>query len=752
MKKSNKYFIGIIVFILFTPLLSFAQLSKSSTPKSFTQNLSLTVPAFSTGTVDVQQLLVEDDAEEKQGVPQRFGFPFDVNLNLTNSGSWQNFPDGSRIWTLSIVSTDAQSINLLYDNFWLPEGAELFIYNKDKSMVIGAFTSQNNKAHRQFATAPVQGDEIILELNLSPEVTYPGEISISRVVHAYRNIFEKMDKDYGSSGSCNNNVNCPEGDPWQDEINSVAMIILGSGFRWCSGSMINNVRQDLTPYFLTADHCLNSPSTFIFMFNYQSPTCSNINGPTTMTIQGSTLLASNGFSDFALLLLDETPPDSFNIFYSGWSNINTSATTSVGIHHPAGDIKKISFNDNPVSSTSYYSTSSGDNSHWRVDDWEDGTTEGGSSGSPLYDQNHRIIGQLHGGNASCGSITDDWYGKFSTSWDGSAASNRLRDWLDPDNTGTTTMDGIDANGLTFSADTIIGWVPMDVQFTASSIAPVDTWGWDFGDGFVDSVQNPFHSYNNPGVYDVRLDVSSEGIPSFRLKNNYIIALADTLTETDIESTPATQIIVTVNATNNLPLDKIIIPIEYAGNLGLTFDSMSTNSCRTENFEVVDFIHFDTWYSRMVVRIQASIANSEIELPVGSGSILKLYFNIDGAAQSSDTTILFMDGYTSGPNTYLPTFSGTLLEYQPEIHSGVITIVSSCCLGIAGNVDNDPLDNIDISDLVTLVDYMFQSGAEPDCIEEANIDGSIVEPLIDISDLVILVDYMFQSGAAPSSCP
>jgi len=104
--------------------------------------------------------------------------------------------------------------------------------------------------------------------------------------------------------------------------------------------MINNVREDLTPYFLTADHCLNNPETFIFMFNYQSSGCTNSNGPTTMTVQGSTLLANNTFSDFALLLLDETPPDSFNIFYSGWSNVNVSATTSVGIHHPAGDIKK----------------------------------------------------------------------------------------------------------------------------------------------------------------------------------------------------------------------------------------------------------------------------------------------------------------------------------------------------------------------------------------------------------------------------
>ena len=72
----------------------------------------------------------------------------------------------------------------------------------------------------------------------------------------------------------------------------------------------------------------------------------------------------------------------------------------------------------------------------------------------------------------------------------------------------------------------------------------------------------------------------------------------------------------------------------------------------------------------------------------------------------------------------------------------------CCVGIRGNVDNDPGNNIDISDLVYLVDYMFCQGPESPCPEEADIDGSGV---LDISDLVRLVDYMFNSGLPPESC-
>ncbi len=750
MRHQQIIFIFILGIFLSLPSTSSAQLSHGGTPKSFELSFKSSTQTITTATanIDVPALLAEDAEEEKQGIPQRFGFPFDVSYNLLNSGNWTTLQDGSKLWTLQIESPGAYSINLIYDNFRISDGAEFFIYNQDRSMVIGAFTSENNKPYEKFATAPVKGDFITLELNVPAEVSYPGEISISRIVHAYRDLFYKADKAFGSSGSCNNNVNCPEGDPWSDEINSVAMIILGSGSRWCSGSMVNNVRQDLTPYFLTANHCLNEPETFIFMFNYQSPSCTNINGPTTMTLQGSTLLSTNTTSDFALLLLDDTPPDSFDIFYSGWSNVDVAASTSVGIHHPAGDIKKISFNDNSVTSTGYLTSSASNNSHWRVDDWEDGTTEGGSSGSPLFDQDHRVIGQLHGGYASCASITDDWYGKFATSWDGSASSNRLRDWLDPDNTGATTLDGIDANGLAFDVDTSIGWIPFDVQFSATSAIPIDTWDWDFGDGNFASVQNPLHNYTTPGAFDVRLDVTTGVEQAFRLKQNFIVALADTLSETDVESDPGATIVVTLNAENNIPINNFIIPVEYSGDLKLSFDSISTVGCRTEYFNEVGLIHVDAWNKRITARVQATFTDTQPDLPQGSGAILKLYFVIDAAAQGADTTVLQIDGYTSGENIYTPLFSSPLHEYQPILQPATITVFPSCCVGIRGNVDNDPGDNVDISDLVQLVDFIFVGGVAPECEEEGNVDGL---GDTDISDLVQLVDFIFTGGIPPANC-
>ena len=400
-------------------------------------------------------LLAEDAEEEKLGVPMRFGYPFDVNYNLMNSGSWETLDDGGRLWRLKIECPGAYSINLVYERFRLPEGARLYLYSEDQSMVIGAFSSQNNKPYDRFSTAPVKGEVCILEYYVPAGLSHPGEIEISRIVHGYRDIFfsdRSKDADgFNGSGSCNNNVHCPEGDPWQNEIRSVAMIINGGGYRWCSGAMVNNVRQDLTPYFLTADHCLGSEPDWVIMFNYESPNCDNINGPTWMTISGTTLRAANDFSDFALVELSEAPPDSYNVYYAGWTNVDVASSQSVAIHHPSGDIKKISFDYDPVTSTSYLSAAAGDNSHWRIGQWEDGTTEGGSSGSPLFDPDHRIVGQLHGGYASCTSITSDWYGKFSKSWNhGASAASRLSDWLDPDNTGADVLDGRGSGGVRIS--------------------------------------------------------------------------------------------------------------------------------------------------------------------------------------------------------------------------------------------------------------------------------------------------------------
>ncbi len=445
---SGKILSSVITMLLLAASTVYSQISAGGKPVSFSIAARGNIQTLTMPPIDVAAYLAEDMREGKD-VPYRFGAPIEVAYDLKNSGTWETLNDGARLWRLKITSQGAYSLNLLYDEFWLPQGGQLFLYNADRSSEIGAFTSANNKEYRTFATAPTQGDEVTLEYSQPASVTETPIIKISRVVHGYHNLFDVGGmagvNGFSDAGSCNNNVNCPVGVGWADQIRSVAMILTGGGSRLCSGAMVNNVRRNGTPYFLTANHCLGGEASWIFMWNYQSPTCSNIDGPTWMTVQGSTLKATFSTSDFALVQLTEAPPDSYLVYFAGWSAADVAGDSSCGIHHPQGDIKKISFDYGFTQMTDYLRNGPG-TTHLRIVNWEDGTTEPGSSGSPLFNKHKQVVGQLHGGFASCTSITSDWYGKLARSWlGGGSNSSGLRNWLDPDNTGAITLDGYDPN-------------------------------------------------------------------------------------------------------------------------------------------------------------------------------------------------------------------------------------------------------------------------------------------------------------------
>ena len=423
----------------------YAQLSEGGTPYSFRNIVSNEIVIIEMPSVDIETLLAEDAVEEKLGIPYRFGYPIETDIDIISRGTFETLSNGDKLWRLNIYAPGATSINLNFNDFWLPEGAMLYLYNDSRNEVIGAFTKRNNKENGEFATGILRGEGTTLEYYEPAFAESRGFINISSVVYGYKDVFKKLEiDDFGQSGFCNINTICPDGDDWRNEIRAAAMILTAGGSRLCSGAMINNVRQDLTPYFLTANHCVGTGSNnWIIMFKYESPQCSpSVNGPLNYTVQGTQLLANNTASDFALFLLTEAPPDSYEVHFAGWSAIDVPSTNSVGIHHPRGDVKKICFDDDPPTSHAWSGTPA--NSHWRIGVWDDGTTEPGSSGSPLFDQNHRITGQLHGGLASCTVLDYDSYGKFSFSWDyGSTPSTRVKDWLDPDNTGTLVLDGWD---------------------------------------------------------------------------------------------------------------------------------------------------------------------------------------------------------------------------------------------------------------------------------------------------------------------
>ncbi len=433
MKRLLKSCMALGLFLLCTTSMN-AQISQGGTPLTWgNDKINWNIPNYELEPFDVEAFLAEDEiVNETKAAPYRFGKNFDVSLTFDNSGRWKTLPNGDRVWLMSIESAGAKSINLAFDQFYLQPGCELFMYSEDHQHLIGAFTHKNNAADGLFATYPLPGEKIILEFYEPAEQAGNSSIEIKTITHAYRDL-DVIARGIGDSGACNNNVICSEGDPWRDEINAVAMVVVGSN-GICSGALINNTANDGHPYFLTADHCTGGGvSNWVFRFNWQSTTCVGNNTDTFQTINGSTMLAQGGSADYALLEINNGNPipASATPYFAGWDATGVNPTSQVGIHHPAGDFKKISFDDDAAGTATY-----GGATCWRIFDWEDGTTEGGSSGSPIFDQNKRIVGQLYGGQASCSFNVNDYYGKFDVTYP------NVCQWLAP-GCNTLVLDGYD---------------------------------------------------------------------------------------------------------------------------------------------------------------------------------------------------------------------------------------------------------------------------------------------------------------------
>lgn len=400
--------------------------------------------------VNTAELEAEDRDRERSGRPfaPRFAKNIEVIYTLDNSGTWETLNNGSRLWRLRIVSPGALSLNLGLERFELPTGAEFWILAPNGSGAQGPYTRSNQNGAGGLWTAVVIGEEIVVELRV-PKGT-EANLKIVSVNHGYRFFGEREALIPNKRGACNINVACPEGDPWRDQIRSVARISI-SGMYLCTAQLVNNTIEDFTPYVLTAQHCVEQSSdapSVVAYWNFQSPECNDLAGGNLSQNQsGSTFISSSEYetgSDFTLLELDDQPQPSFNVYYSGWDARDQLPSATTVIHHPSGDEKSISFDDDPPTVTSLGgSASPGDGGYLRVADWDVGTTEAGSSGSCLFNStSKRCVGTLSGGYAACGNNEPDWFGWVHAHWMGEGSSaTRLSDWLDPGNTGALTWSG-----------------------------------------------------------------------------------------------------------------------------------------------------------------------------------------------------------------------------------------------------------------------------------------------------------------------
>lgn len=471
------------------------------------------VAARNVPALDLEKIKAEDAADVLNDLSPRFAVPVPVDITTANAGTWEIASDGRHVWRYRVRSELASSFNFGFTDYNLPKGAELWVYSSDFTSRFGPYTIQNNHAHHQLWTPVVLGDDAVIELSLLATDRNNFRLHLTQIGQGYRGFGAKDltpgpgckpggDKNSRviTSESCNMDVAClGANDPWQANRRSVAAQGTG-GSRVCTGSLLNNTANDRSMLYITATHCgvtaTNAPSLFVY-WNFDAPSCrlpgsaasgsTTVVGPTNQTQTGATFLAqtndpfsgttpANTRSDVTLVRFNNAANPAHNLYWSGWDRQDiasvcvepTDPTATAGlcasIHHPDGDEKRITF----VQENMFTADIAGATGiHWQAN-WDPtppilpnipapqpttlppGVTERGSSGSPIYNANRRLVGVLSGGPSFCGATGGslaDQYGKLAHAWEGlGTATTRVKDYLDPGNTGALFIDGIGSAG------------------------------------------------------------------------------------------------------------------------------------------------------------------------------------------------------------------------------------------------------------------------------------------------------------------
>ncbi len=390
----------------------------------------------------------------------QYAEPRAVDIQPENAGEWAT--QGDRwIWTVDVASPGAKSINLGFTEYEMPEGAALRIRSHQTGHSIGPFTISDNEAHGQLWTPIMLGDHMTIELTVPASQRHLTKLKLSSVNHGFVDVVSRS-----LSGSCNIDTRCGSEDGialidrFRDQIQSVAAVSSGGG-RFCTGFLVNNVQNDSRPYFITAAHCgftQNNAASLIAYWNYENSSCRPVNssasgsdgdGLLSQFNTGATMVATavNGDRDpesvdYTLLLLDDPIDPDYSPYYAGWDIRPVLPDSSFVVHHPNGEEKRISFDyDFPV-----YTIFEGDTVFIRVNDWDLGTTEGGSSGAPQFNMKGQAIGFVSGGQAACGNDEWDEFGSLRRSFQGEGTpETSLADWLDPAGTGQQVINGINGS-------------------------------------------------------------------------------------------------------------------------------------------------------------------------------------------------------------------------------------------------------------------------------------------------------------------
>ncbi|MCW5849049.1 MAG: trypsin-like peptidase domain-containing protein [Anaerolineae bacterium] len=378
---------------------------------------------------DLSQVFLEDAQPSSGPKGRRIGIvrqlpsPVTILGKQASSGTWHTLKDGGTLWTLTAQSKGALGIRVHLEDVSLPSGTQIILYNiANPTEVYGPYDVTDLYGRSDFWTETVFGSTVGLELYLPPTVDVASvRFQVRELVHMY---LDPTAPSAVTEASCHNDVTCHSA--WATEASGTALftITVGGLEFACTGALLNTYDNETwTGYFLTANHCLSdsesalgtqqAADTMEFFWLFQTSQC-NGTPPDRLRVPrtggGADLVANrtrNGGNDFALVRIRRAIPGGLSLL--GWTTWTPGANDVLtGIHHPGGTFKRISFG----------SLASTNSNYWTVR-WSSGIIEHGSSGSPLFDRDHRIVGQLSAGTLplTCANTNlRGEYGRFAVTY------------------------------------------------------------------------------------------------------------------------------------------------------------------------------------------------------------------------------------------------------------------------------------------------------------------------------------------------
>lgn len=481
-------------------------------------------------------LPVSLDREVKGDGPYIFGETVTLNVTKEAFEQYTLAPDGRYILSFHLKNSDAKSLNLLLENVSLQPGEEILVYNPKQPSYNLLYGQRNISKNKTLTTLPIAGNELMLVLALNNK--RKNAFDFGHVVYGY-----KSTGAFGDSGSCNVNANCPDANDFRDQQKAVALILNAAGNGHCTGTLVNNSSNDGTPYLITAGHCIpanrNNLQNWTFAFGFESPNCTNQNA-TPVSFTGAELKVFDSYFDAALLLMDQRPQDNgADVYYAGW-DLNVAAPSSARVfHHPSGDIKKFSV-DNGGIVKDHYLGNVNDFKAWKVI-WDKGTTEGGSSGSALLNQNGHIVGTLTGGKASCSSTNEaDYYAAINDyfTYCPNDSMDSYAPWLDPALSRSNSLNGLDPKDQRLPYDLSIAGIknlPKEIcnQDLSPSIAVYNA-GANAINAFSIIIRNGASELSRVDIAEpIGSNEKKEyALPTFSLGQSATLSIAVEFTETD----------------------------------------------------------------------------------------------------------------------------------------------------------------------------------------------------------------------------